>query len=225
MRAAVTTLIVLGVLAVVVYVALRGPDYAPVRYVPLAAPVTAVVSGRAVDGAGRPVADVALTWYSAVESQGGSSGATMFRGDDTGVRTAADGTFRLERLRGEVGYVAVGSAEAVREGETALVRLRAGFNATELELRVVEVPLARRVQGTVLHGDGTPAASVTVLARRESWRGTWQESATTDASGVFELVAPWAGGECELVLWGSDDSKLPLGTFPVGSRGHTLRVP
>jgi hypothetical protein len=224
MRAAASTLIVLALVAIVAYVALRGPDYAHVVYVPHTSPAVAGVAGRAVDGAGKPVPDVALTWFSAVESTGGSFGGTMFRGDLTEVRTAADGTFRLEGVRGQEGYVAVGVNDVLREGESGRVRLRAGFDATELELTVVEVPITRRLQGKVLNADGSPASSVLIEARGGSWRGSWQQIDFTDASGEFELVAPWAGGECE--LWQKTSApNRSLGVHRLGTRGLVVHLP
>jgi len=224
MRAVASTLFVLAAIVVVLYVALRGPDHAPVRYVPSVSPM-AVVSGRAVDGSGHPVADVPLTWFSLVETQGGLVGGTMFRGDETAVRTATDGTFRIEGLRGQEGYVAVGSDDPLREGASGRVRLRAGFEATELALTVVEVPRERRLQGTAVRIDGSPAAGVHIEARGRSWRGNWQQLHFTDSTGAFEFAAPWKGGECELWLMGTGAPKRLPGTYRLGMRGIVVQLP
>lgn len=214
------------VLLIVVALALRGPRRERPVYWPYADPTRAAVSGRIVDADGDPVAGVDVGWWHAAGEVGslvlGGKAYTTSGGE---VRTGPDGAFHLAGLVPGEGYVALAGAAGLLEGETGRVQLRAGEEASALELRAREIAHERRLEGRVLRADGSPAASVRVQARRNSLRGSWTNMTVTDAAGEFRIVAPWAGGECELVLRRDDGTEVPLGSVAVDAKGVVLRAP
>lgn len=221
--------LVIGVLVVaamlVAALAWRERRLAPLTHAPYADPARAALLGRVVDPAGRPLAGVEVQWFQAV-GEPGLFGGSMFQGDERRAVTAADGSFRLDGLPPSKGYVAASAAAPTYlEGAGPRAALPAGNECSGYVLEVAEVPLARRTAGRVLRADGSAAAGMTLVVSREAWRGNWREVVVTGPDGGFEVVSPWAGGECAIAPLAPGVDPPPLGRAAVGTRGVVLRQP
>lgn len=162
------------------------------------------LTGRVVDGDGAPVADAAISWNA---PDAGNPFAMMLGGmapasDREPVRSAADGTFRID---------------GVKPGKVTVTATRAGFLPwTQSRIEVVrggaapvEIALEKGAElwGVVVDAAGRPVARATV-----SWRSVTKEeddgdavavaiggadTTTSDAAGAFRF-AGLAVGEYRL---------------------------
>ncbi|MBK8097340.1 MAG: carboxypeptidase regulatory-like domain-containing protein [Planctomycetes bacterium] len=197
------------------------PRHERPTYAPHAAGLTAV-AGTVVDEAGRPLAGIAVSWFA--EQTGGSAMMTAYAGSEQIAKTDADGRFELAPLQPGSGFLAIQPEHSRREGSSGKFELRDGMIASGLRVVAEPIAAARRLRGKLRLPDGSGAPGRSVQARYTSWLGsTWQGIATTDANGVFELIAPWPGIECELSLLGSGSPQV-LTTVAMGTEGLELPI-
>lgn len=188
---------------------------ANVTLVPHGDPQRAAVAGRVLKPDGSPLAGASVTWFHQ-EGERQLFGATMFQGGDLHTTTASDGTFRFDAVPPTEGYAALGDAACGHEGASGHVLPQLGSRVEGLELRGTAIAADRWLRGRLRRPDGTAAAFVFVQARAYGLLRKWQSGTSCDAEGRFAILAPWAGGELELVL-PADDTPVELGTHRAGA--------
>jgi hypothetical protein len=186
---------------------------ASVTLVPHGDPQRAAVAGRVLKPDGTPLAGASVTWFHQ-DGERQPFGAMMFGGGDLRSTTAADGTFHFDAVPPTEGYAALGDEACGHEGASGHVLPELGSRVEGLELRSTAIAADRWLRGRLRRPDGSPAAFVSVQARAHRLLRNWQGSTSSDADGQFAILAPWAGGELELVL---PTGGVELGTHRAGA--------
>lgn len=171
----------------------RGGYEEPV-FVPLQGARGGAISGRVVDGNGKPLAGLTLV----LEQREDVDLLQMFRSEASWIIlpigapdeiSDADGNFRFETGRDDH-VVRVHPTERMFAGQTGRIPVRPGFESSGIILRAQPFGSERLISGVVRAEDGAPVGGVHVSAWSPVDPGTILCGDWTDEEGAFTLVDP-----------------------------------
>jgi len=146
------------------------------------------VSGRAIDGAGQPVAGarIGIDAVDVPQSELMHRSQSMYIGEPSTV-TAADGTFALAGL--PVGPLRVVGASPLHQiGYSQVVEIHRGNESAGVVIELEAIPANRIVHGIVLDPDGQPVADASIEYRAATLTGSNTGSARVNAEGRFREI-------------------------------------
>ncbi len=200
------------------------PTFLPLEHAPMGA-----ISGRVVDGDGKPVAGLVLALEAREEVDLFEMFLPQVPWTSCGIQmpdeiSDADGYFRFGWGVGADRIVRVRPTELMFEGQTGAIPVRQGFESSGITLHAKPFGSERLISGVVCGKDGLPLSGVHVSAWSLLKQSKFLCNDTTDDQGAFTLVAPTPTGSARLEAASPEGLEATAAKVPFGNRSLVMEL-